>query len=642
MVKIKGGNSTMKKRILSLALTLTLVLALVPVVSAAMMANYTEVVPPKYDAATAFSEGLAGVVLNWKLGFIDKNGNEVIPFIYEKESLASFSGGYFSEGLAAVRLNGKEGYIDKNGKEVIPFIYDFAFSFSEGVAVVGLNGKWGLIDKNGNEITPIKYERMSYTEEGLIAVLLNNKWGFVDRTGREVVPPKYDRFFPDALEQGDDRPYFYNGYAVLHFNGRFNCLIDKTGREVIPPGRYDYVDVFFEGLARVGLNGKEGFVDKMGNEVIPLIYDQVSFFSEGLAKVRIGRYIGFIDKSGNEVLPLIYERGNLSMFGFKNGLAHVTLNGKEIYIDKNGNEPYAGLFARYDYVYNLASYNDNFVDVRLNGKAGLIDRSGQEIVPPIYDSVRPVSIDRFFSEEGLAEVRLNNKSGFIDKSGREVVPPKYDFIGRSYRPGDYYYSSEGLIAVSFNGKWGFISIPTNPLTTASHWAQSHITEAIGKGFLPSGLQNNYSSNITRGDFVTLAMSWLNYRTGLTNEQLVAQYAKPENSGRVFTDTADPVILAAARLDITAGIGNNQFGVDGTFTRQQAAVMLTKVFSILGEDTDNAPAFGFADINEANDWARNAINYVGSKGAMSGTGGGLFGPHGTFTREMSIVTFNNIK
>jgi hypothetical protein len=67
-----------------------------------------------------------------------------IPCIYQKVK-------DFSEGLAAVlTINGKWAYIDKEGKEILPPIYDAANSFSSGVATVLLNGQQGYIDKAGN------------------------------------------------------------------------------------------------------------------------------------------------------------------------------------------------------------------------------------------------------------------------------------------------------------------------------------------------------------------------------------------------------------------------------------------------------------------------------------------------------------
>jgi hypothetical protein len=51
---------------------------------------------------------------NGKWGFIDKNGNEVLPFRYEHTVMRPS----FKKGVARVKLNGREFYIDKKGNEV--------------------------------------------------------------------------------------------------------------------------------------------------------------------------------------------------------------------------------------------------------------------------------------------------------------------------------------------------------------------------------------------------------------------------------------------------------------------------------------------------------------------------------------------
>ena len=98
--------------------------------------------------------------------------------------------------------------------------------------------------------------------------------------------------------------------------------------------KYQYVALFSEGLAEVKRNGKCGYVNKSGEEVIPLKYDYVFAFSEGLATVKLNGKWGFINTSGEEVIPLKYDEATY----FTNGKAQVKLNGREFYIDKNGNE----------------------------------------------------------------------------------------------------------------------------------------------------------------------------------------------------------------------------------------------------------------------------------------------------------------
>ena len=78
-----------------------------------------------------------------------------------------------SEGLARVEMNGKWGYIDREGNVVIPFKYDGAEDFSEGLAEVLLKNKYSFIDKKGKEIIRLqaKIDKMQKEEDKLKAKL---------------------------------------------------------------------------------------------------------------------------------------------------------------------------------------------------------------------------------------------------------------------------------------------------------------------------------------------------------------------------------------------------------------------------------------------------------------------------------------
>jgi hypothetical protein len=55
----------------------------------------------------------------------------------------------FSEGLACVEIEGKMGYIDRTGCIVIAPQFEIANDFSEGLAIVVTDGGYGYIDKEG-------------------------------------------------------------------------------------------------------------------------------------------------------------------------------------------------------------------------------------------------------------------------------------------------------------------------------------------------------------------------------------------------------------------------------------------------------------------------------------------------------------
>ena len=93
--------------------------------------------------------------------------------------------------------------------------------------------------------------------------------------------------------------------AAVKRDGKYG-FIDESGKEVVP-FEYDLAADFSGGLALVKRNGKWGRIDKTGNVVVPLEYDSVGPFSEGLAAVEQNEKCGFIDKTGNVVIPLEYE-----------------------------------------------------------------------------------------------------------------------------------------------------------------------------------------------------------------------------------------------------------------------------------------------------------------------------------------------
>ena len=70
---------------------------------------------------------------------------------------------------------------------------------------------------------------------------------------------------------------------------------------------YDFVHDFFDGLASVKLNGKWGFIDKTGKEIVPCKYDWVGSFSELLTMVKLNGQWGYIDKTGKEICPIKYD-----------------------------------------------------------------------------------------------------------------------------------------------------------------------------------------------------------------------------------------------------------------------------------------------------------------------------------------------
>lgn len=180
----------------------------------------------------------------------------------------------------------------------------------------------------------------------------------------------------------------------------------------------------------------------------------------------------------------------------------------------------------------------------------------------------------------------------------------------------------------------------SPLDTSAEWARDRVADAIEKGFVRGGLQCNYSNIITRAEFCRMAIDWVEFATGKDIEAILSERGLIIDNN-AFTDTSEPDILAAYALGITNGTGDSKFSPNGEFSREQAAAMIVNTCKIIGAITDGLPVSDFADLDNAADWALTGINFVRAYGIMQGTGNENFSPKSTFTREQSIITFNNI-
>ena len=75
-----------------------------------------------------------------------------------------FSWHYKEKRTGYVLKQGLWGFINKKGEEVIPFEYDYVTNFNQGVSFVQKEGKWGAIDTTGELIVPIKFSFIEFAK----------------------------------------------------------------------------------------------------------------------------------------------------------------------------------------------------------------------------------------------------------------------------------------------------------------------------------------------------------------------------------------------------------------------------------------------------------------------------------------------
>ncbi|MCM1989832.1 WG repeat-containing protein [Oceanirhabdus seepicola] len=220
------------------------------------------IIEPKFFDAYSFSEGLANVYLSEQGYFyINKEGEEVLK-LEDKNAYDVIS--YFSEGLLLRENdNWKVGFINKQGQWVIEAKFDRGSKFSEELAGVEYEGTWGFIDNTGDWAIKPKYDSVSYFKEGLAAVEVNNKYGIINKNGQWIIKPKHDYIeMIDGYSEGMISVKINNKYGYLNKNG-----------ELAIKAKFDLTSAFSNNLAIVKSDEKYGYIDKEGNYVIKPIFE---------------------------------------------------------------------------------------------------------------------------------------------------------------------------------------------------------------------------------------------------------------------------------------------------------------------------------------------------------------------------------
>lgn len=163
-----------------------------------------------YEMIGCVSNGFFSVRENNKWGIINKSGEIIAPFKFQKTSC------FTDDGLASIKINNRYGFIDTTGKIIIEPIYSNVLYFKEGICPVKKHGKWGYIDKTGSEFLPFIYADADAFSEGIAPVKKNGKYGFIDEKGEVVIPFIYKKAysFSDGYRNTSVRKGLFKWYYI--------------------------------------------------------------------------------------------------------------------------------------------------------------------------------------------------------------------------------------------------------------------------------------------------------------------------------------------------------------------------------------------------------------------------------------------
>lgn len=163
--------------------------------------------------------------------------------------------------------------------------------------------------------------------------------------------------------------------------------------------------------------------------------------------------------------------------------------------------------------------------------------------------------------------------------------------------------------------------------TLPEWAEIDIQNAVKSGLVPAYLKDvkNIDNNITREEFCDIAVRLLSEKN-----------IKSKNTYVFFTDTSSESVKQLSSLKIVLGYEDNTFRPDNSITREEAAVILSRIYTLLygNAESDYEP---YSDDDTISDWAKESVYKMQSAEIMKGIGNNIFDSQSGYTIAQSIVT-----
>jgi hypothetical protein len=234
---------------------------------------------PQFDRAWQFDaeSGLAAVVEDNKLGFINSQGDYIVPprFPYNRNKYISSS--FIFKDNYCIIPDGKSGLIgliNTTGLDVISPEYQEIKEIEKGYWLVMKNNQYGLLDSAFNQVLSPIYDEILITDAGIIiskgikkqligfdykTVLISNLFDFVYKlyTIEDKYTESYNPLSINTIE---------SGYSVYSVNGKCGLLEDATGMIQSQP-YFDAIYYHSPGVFRAVLNDFTFIIDSQGNSL---------------------------------------------------------------------------------------------------------------------------------------------------------------------------------------------------------------------------------------------------------------------------------------------------------------------------------------------------------------------------------------
>ena len=241
----------------------------------------------------------------------------------------------YNDGNYVVKENGKLKIVDSGANTFLEDKYSEIIGINSDNVIVKKDNKYGVVTKTGEQLIPINYDDVSYLYSNNYIAKKDNKYGVVNLENKKMLDFNYSSLFyretADFLEGTKDsvETDLINHELQVKLTGIVSEVnIEKGYIKVRQNNETKYYTFKFEQknaqeifksntLFLKKKDGKYGFVNKDGVEVVNYIYDDATEQDEyGYSSVKKDGKWGAIDQKGNVVVEPKYSLENNTLIKF--------------------------------------------------------------------------------------------------------------------------------------------------------------------------------------------------------------------------------------------------------------------------------------------------------------------------------------
>lgn len=221
-------------------------------------------------------------------GYMDATGKRIIPPTFDAAD-------DFSDGVAIVSKNGYYGLIDTLGNFLIESEYRFLFDLGDGFfKVTDTIGNSGVVNAKGDIIIPLQYGDVFHLQKNYFMVENEFMSGCFDITGKQIFPT-----------ESEVQIFFVSGQSLVASKGYYG-LIDTTGKYLVEPV-YDSIGYFFYGYTTMMKDMLYGAIDSTGKVVVEAKYRILRPFVNGFAVFQEDETFGYLNTQGEVAIEARFE-----------------------------------------------------------------------------------------------------------------------------------------------------------------------------------------------------------------------------------------------------------------------------------------------------------------------------------------------